>query len=106
VARKKRNRSASERRIKFRNKKGKYVLLAGMVGDPCPRCGGITEVHQHAEVTERHLTKQPYYYSRWFACMNPRCKTTLIMPERYRVYRNPVRPPLEEEFRIWTMSER
>jgi hypothetical protein len=55
-------------------------------GDPCPRCGRATETHEHIEVTAKHL-RQAYYYRRWFRCTNPDCRTTLIMPDRYRVFR-------------------
>ena len=30
-----------------------------------------------------------YFYTRWFCCMNKSCRTTLVMPERYKVM-NPV----------------
>jgi hypothetical protein len=32
---------------------------------------------------------QRFFYTRWFCCMNKQCKTTLVMPERYKVA-NPV----------------
>lgn len=54
-------------------------------GDPCPRCGKPTQIREHHAVTPKQL-EQPYYYSRWFNCTNPECKTTLIMPDQYRVY--------------------
>jgi len=56
-------------------------------GDPCPRCHQPTEVHQHNRIKQKHLN-QPYYYSRWFVCVNPKCRTEKIMLERYRVYRD------------------
>jgi hypothetical protein len=31
----------------------------------------------------------PSHYSRWYCCINPACKTKLIMPEEYKVYRAP-----------------
>jgi hypothetical protein len=54
-------------------------------GDPCPRCGRTTKVCEHEHITDKQL-KKPYYYSRWFYCQNPHCKTTVIMPERYKVF--------------------
>jgi hypothetical protein len=60
--------------------------LHGEVGDRCPRCGQRTQVRAHREITAQHLS-QPFYYSRWFVCINPRCRTTLIMPERFKVFR-------------------
>jgi hypothetical protein len=32
---------------------------------------------------------RPFYYSRWFNCINPDCRTTLIMPERFKVFNDP-----------------
>jgi len=43
-------------------------------------------VREHGGLTEKQL-KQPFYYSRWFYCTNKACKTTLIMPDRFRVFR-------------------
>jgi hypothetical protein len=60
--------------------------LHGEVGDPCPRCGLRTQVRAHIEITEQQL-RQPWYYSRWFVCVNRDCRTTLIMPERFKVFR-------------------
>lgn len=54
-------------------------------GDPCPRCGRKTQIREHKKITAREL-RQPFYYSRWFKCLNHNCRTTLIMPERFRVY--------------------
>jgi len=31
---------------------------------------------------QRH---QHFFYARWFCCMNRQCKTTLVMPVRYKV---------------------
>lgn len=55
-------------------------------GDPCPRCNGPTEIHEHAgPLTAKH-DAQPFHYSRWFVCNNPICRTTVIMPEKFRVW--------------------
>jgi hypothetical protein len=62
--------------------------LHGEVGDRCPRCGQWTQVREHKEITEKHL-RQPFHYSRWFVCTNRRCRTTLIMPERFKVFHKP-----------------
>jgi hypothetical protein len=59
--------------------------VVGMNGDPCPRCRKPTEIREHTEITAKHLA-QPFFYERWFNCVNPACKTTLIMPDRYRVF--------------------
>jgi hypothetical protein len=67
-----------------RNKKPSYVVIEG-AGDPCPRCGKTTQIREHPAITEKQL-HQPFYYSRWFCCINPHCKTTLIMPHRFQVW--------------------
>jgi hypothetical protein len=71
------------------SKDGKYFNVLGYDGDPCHRCGKLTQIREHIEIKQRHL-KQPFYYSRWFCCVNPNCRTTLIMPERFKVFRDQV----------------
>ncbi len=61
------------------------VVCVGLAGPPCPRCGVATEVREHKEVTAKELAR-PFYYTRWFKCTNRRCKTTLVMPEEFKVY--------------------
>ena len=63
--------------------KGKTIVIPGD-GDPCPRCGVPMEIHEHNSVGDKQL-RQPFYYRRWFRCANKSCKTTLVMPERYKV---------------------
>ena len=67
-------------------KRKRSRVVPGERGDRCPRCGRATEVREHVEVTPEHR-RQPWYYSRWFYCTNPKCKTSMIMPDRYRVFR-------------------
>ena len=43
-------------------------------------------MREHKSITEKHL-KQPFYYDRWYKCLNYNCKTTLIMLERHKVHR-------------------
>lgn len=62
----------------------KSVRVADETGPPCPRCGHDTEVRTHAEITEK-LLRQPCYYSKWFYCRNPECKTTMLMPKKFLV---------------------
>jgi hypothetical protein len=62
-----------------------YVAIEDEAGDPCPRCGEPTQIREHAAITEKHL-RQPFYYSRWFCCINPHCATKEIMPHRFRVW--------------------
>ena len=61
----------------------RHVVVPGR-GDPCPRCGRATEIRQHTCIGAREL-RRPFYYARWFYCVNPRCRTTVIVPDRYRV---------------------
>jgi hypothetical protein len=61
----------------------RHVVLDGR-GDPCPRCGRPTEIREHACITDRER-RRPFYYRRWFYCTNRRCRTTTIVPDRYRV---------------------
>ena len=63
----------------------KYKVIPGD-GDLCPRCGQPTEIREHTEVTAKHFN-QPFYYSRWFNCVNSRCRTTLVMPSRFIVWK-------------------
>jgi hypothetical protein len=56
-------------------------VIVGSTGDPCPRCGRATEIREHRYITAKEL-RRPFYYSRWFFCRNPRCKTsTVVLPE-------------------------
>ena len=58
--------------------------IVGSSGDPCPRCGRATEIREHRYITAKEL-RRPFYYSRWFFCRNPRCKTSTIVLPEYRV---------------------
>jgi len=53
-------------------------------GDPCPRCRVPMQIREYSNLTDKHLHR-PYFYTRWFCCMNKSCRTTLVMPERYKV---------------------
>lgn len=64
-------------------KSKKYVVVAGD-GDACPRCGRPTQIREHRLIGDKQL-RQPFYYSRWFNCTNKRCRTTLVMPPRFKV---------------------
>jgi len=67
--------------------KGETIVIPGD-GDPCPRCGVPMEIHEHNSVGDKQL-RQPFYYTRWFRCTNKSCRTTQVMPPRYKVM-NPV----------------
>jgi hypothetical protein len=68
-----------------RGKKNKgYVIIEGD-GDPCPRCGEPTQIREHAWLGAKHYA-QPYYFTRWFYCVNDACAVSLHMAERYKVH--------------------
>jgi hypothetical protein len=71
-------------------------------GPPCPRCNQQTEVREHVAVTAKELAK-PFYYSRWYKCLNSRCRTNLIMPNEFRVFRvrHPRPHPTEPGHMLW-----
>jgi hypothetical protein len=72
-------------------------VIVGSSGDPCPRCGRATEIREHRYITAKEL-RRPFYYSRWFFCRNPRCKTSTIVLPEYRVFNavtNAVTPETE-----------
>jgi hypothetical protein len=79
--------------------KGKRTRIVGRDGDPCPRCQQPTEIREHTTITEKELSR-PFYYRRWFNCTNPRCRTTLVMPERFKVYRE-AEPEPKTETQEW-----
>jgi hypothetical protein len=64
-----------------RNRKKCIVILGD--GDPCPRCGEPMQIREYDGVHEK-LPGHPFF-TRWFCCMNKTCKTTLVMPERYKI---------------------
>jgi len=61
------------------------MRVIGHDGDPCPRCGQPTDICEHEHISAKQLA-QPFYYSRWFNCTNPECRTKQIMPERFIVW--------------------
>ena len=72
----------------------RHLVVPGR-GDPCPRCGRATEIRQHRCISAREL-RRPFYYARWFYCRNQRCRTTVIVPDRYRVVPEQLSPPVED----------
>ena len=70
---------------KHKNQLASKTVVVGKNGDPCPRCGCLTEIRQHKQVGPKQL-RQPYYYSRWYYCVNPNCRTAQIMPEEFKVF--------------------
>ena len=41
------------------------------------------QIREYNNLTDKHLHR-PYFYTRWFCCMNKSCRTTLVMPRRYK----------------------
>lgn len=70
----------------MKKRRKSYVVIPGD-GDPCPRCGRPTQIREHKEILQRHRN-QPFYYSRWFNCMFSDCRTTLVMPDRFIIWRS------------------
>jgi hypothetical protein len=64
-------------------KRRKPIVIPGD-GDRCPRCGVPMQIREYSDLTDKHLHHR-YFYTRWFYCMNNNCRTTLVMPERYKV---------------------
>jgi hypothetical protein len=65
-------------------KKSKYIVIPGN-GDPCQTCGQPTQIREHDAIREKHLA-QPYYFTRWFNCTNPKCRTNIQHRDRYKVW--------------------
>jgi hypothetical protein len=61
-----------------------YRVLWNEPAVACPRCGKATQIREHRQVGEK-LLQQPYYYSRWFYCVNKACPTKQIMREEHKV---------------------
>jgi hypothetical protein len=61
------------------------VLVPGVVGDPCPRCGQPMRIFQHAEISDRQK-RAPFFYRRWHRCLSDSCKTTVVMRDEDRIW--------------------
>jgi hypothetical protein len=70
-------------KLKSRRYRKKCIVIPGD-GDPCPRCGNPMQIREYAGLNEKE-ERRPSFYTRWFCCMNKACKTTLVMPLRYKV---------------------
>ena len=69
-----------------KRKRKKSIIIPGD-GDPCPRCGEPMQIREYDNLTDKHLYR-PCFYTRWFCCVNKSCRTTLVMPERYKILAN------------------
>jgi len=43
------------------------------------------QIREYAGLNDEKEERRPSFYTRWFCCMNKACKTTLVMPLRYKV---------------------
>jgi hypothetical protein len=73
-----------------RGKKNKSYRIVAGDGDPCPRCGRATQIREHAWLGAKHF-RAPFYFRRWFNCVNPACSVSLYMVERFKVWNEHVK---------------
>jgi hypothetical protein len=69
--------------LKGKRFRKKSIVIPGD-GDPCPRCGNPMQIRGYAGPNEEP-ERRASFYTRWFCCMNKNCKTTLVMPARYKM---------------------
>jgi hypothetical protein len=67
----------------MKRRRRKPIVILGD-GDSCPRCGVPMQIREPDRIDDRQR-HQHFFYTRWFCCMNRQCKTTLVMPVRYKV---------------------
>ena len=75
------------RKLKGKRSRKKCVVIPGE-GDPCPRCGKPMQIREYAGPNKKQEGRASFY-TRWFCCMNKSCKTSLVMPVRYKVAERP-----------------
>ena len=66
------------------SKQKKYRVVSNE-GVKCPRCNRPSQIREHIALTERQV-RQPFYYSKWFSCFYPDCKTTVFMLDEFKVW--------------------
>jgi hypothetical protein len=74
--------TAAGRKLKGKRSRKKYIVIPGD-GDPWPRCGTPMQIREYAAPHDQEC--RPSFYTRWFCCMNKTCKTSLVMPARYKI---------------------
>jgi hypothetical protein len=87
-----------------KRKKMKRDVVAAGVGPDCPRCAEPMEVSEHKAVGPKQL-RQAVYYSRWYRCTNPRCRTREVMPPEFKVWNEPAPAPETDADRRLTAIE-
>jgi hypothetical protein len=60
-------------------------VAIGLDGPKCPRCNKPTQIRQHQRIGLKQL-RRPFYFRRWFFCMNMDCRTTLVMRDEFKVW--------------------
>jgi hypothetical protein len=80
--------------------KSNFVVIEGIKGKPCPKCGQRMEVREHREITPKLLAKA-YYFRRWHACSR-RCGCVHHF-EKYKVWKEPPKPKVSA-FDLWRKS--
>ena len=70
-------------------KKNKSYIIVRNDDVRC-RCGVLAQAREHRELTTKQL-RQPFYFSKWFNCLNQSCKTTIFMKDEYKVVNRGVR---------------
>jgi hypothetical protein len=69
-------------------------ILMGSDGPPCACCKKPMAIYEHRIITERML-QQPYYYFRWYRCLNHDCVTTVVWVEEFKVVNPPQRTMMD-----------
>ena len=75
-------RRAAERRAAAKRQAAANIAPRDVSGIPCPRCNQPTEVRTHPVVTAK-MKRRPYY-TKWYYCKNPNCKTTTVVRDEDR----------------------
>jgi hypothetical protein len=81
----------SEHMKKKMRQRDRAVVVPGD-GDPCPRCGVPMQMREYSNSTNQYL-RRPYFYTRWFCCMNKSCDLIRLRPGTRRIrFWNQIRP--------------
>jgi hypothetical protein len=69
-------------------------------GPPCPRCHRLMQIRVHTCITDKMVKRQPYYYSRWYYCLNNKCRTKQVMPDEFRVFNESADTPVNKRLAL------
>jgi hypothetical protein len=42
-------------------------------------------IFQHREISARQR-RSPFYYEKWYRCLSDSCRTTVVLPDQFRVW--------------------